>query len=527
MTITVALDRRGYDLGRLLSRELNWKVLRYSNHALGGPYQAEIRVTGPDAALWELMEILRDKVWIRDHKGEEVWWGYVAEVEVTALNPYSESKSKVRVGASTDTMYNRVAIAWEDIAVGTYAGPRYTTDWEQDNFSVSEFGIKEGLFSGTSATDVTLVEQAQDTLLSQKKYPIPKIELNVTGESYATIRCRGWWDTLNWQYCSIPTLLALSYETTSSQFGVGRVGYEQLAQQVQITGGAINLATLSIYAKKVGLPSDDITVSIYTSVANNPGILVQSGSSISSIGITTSYTWISSTFSPEVTLTNGAKYFIVLSRTGAMDSTNYIDAGIDSAGGYAGGRAVYYTGTTWTALTSDVAFRLYDNDIILTSTQALNIITKYGQFFRVKDSEVNSGVLSESYRDGDGTAHFEVEELLQHGTVRGRRMLSKVTSDRRCTIYEEDADDLSNYYSIMADGKMKDQFGSEVRRTLAKCGVYAMMVDVIPPSVDASTFGNATKGFIEINEYDAENDINIYTRRDELNPFVVGRPLDG
>lgn len=261
---TIEILRRNYNLERLLPNDLTWDVINYSNKAYGGPFKAEINVSGPDESLWELLNILRDKISFRDDMGELVWWGYIAEVEVTARNPLNPDQNKTRVGVSLDTMFNRVAIAWEDIAVGTQAGERKTTDWVQDDFSISEYAKKEGLFSGTSASDQTLAEQARDTLLVRKKYPIALIDLNASGESTATIRCRGWWDTLNWLYCAVPVELAFAYTTVNFNFGVGRTGYEQIAQGIIPSGGDINLSSLKIYARYTGAPTDDITVSIFT-----------------------------------------------------------------------------------------------------------------------------------------------------------------------------------------------------------------------------------------------------------------------
>lgn len=525
--ITVEIEQRGIALPRLLSNQLSWKVQRYSNRAIGGPHQAEIRITGPDLALWELLEMLRDKIRLRDEQGEFVWWGYISDVEVTAKNPNSPGNVKTRVGASIDSMYNRIAIAWEDIAAGTQAGPRMTTTWVQDDYSIAEFGTKEGLFSGASASDQTLAERARDTLLIRKKYPIAMIDLNVSGESFAVIRCRGWWDTLNWKQCSISAELALSYTAYNNWMSFGVTNYEQVAQGIVPTGGNINLSSIQIYVNKAGTITDDITVAIYTNPDDlTPTTLIQNGTAIDGATVTTAFQWLTSTFSPEVTLTSGTKYFIVIGRSGAVDDVNYFNLMVDTTGGYSGAFS-RYDGAAWQTLAYSAIFRMYDNDIILTSTQALNILTAFGQFFPRVDSEVDSGVLSESYRDGDGTAHFEIEELLNHGTVRGRRMLAKVFIDRRCTIQEEDEDLSANYYSILADGTMLDNYGAQVRRQTAKAGVYARMVEAIPPNVDTSALGNTTKGFIEINEYDAVNDVNIYTWRDELDPFVVGRPLDG
>lgn len=527
--ISVNFQSRDFTQAKPTPNKLVFEVQRYKNKALGGPDTAEIKVTGDDLQLWEMLEFLRCPVYLTSEKGDYVWWGYVNAVEVIARNPYSDRPAKIRVGASLDTMFNKVAVAWEDIVVGEQSGSRQTTAWTSDAYSQSEYGIKEGLYSGESASDTALATQARDILLAQKKYPITTIDLNVQGSSEAYLRCRGWWETLNWRYCTVPVELALEYDVaTYTDQNVGTVAVEQIAQGIRITGGDINLAQVSIYVRKVGAPTDDLTVAIWTNPDGvTPTALVQDGSTIAAADIATSYAWETSTFSPEVTLTNGTQYFIVVSRSGAMDDTNYYQVGIDAAAGYGAGNFVWYDGANWATQASDMVFRLYDNTLVATSNQALSIATNYGQFFAKVESTVSSGVTSESYRDGDGSALFEIEQLLQHGTTNNRRMLVKVDAGRLCTIYEEPDNSPTNYYRIFSDSRMEDVYGTPIRDEVATCGVYARMIDVIPPSVDTTLLGNVAVRFIETAEYDAIEKRLIYQARDELDPFTVGRSLDG
>lgn len=526
--ITASFQNRNFIGWKVVPNHIDLSVRRYKNRALGGPNTAELYVTGADLQLWELLEFLRCPVFLTGEKGDYVWWGYVSEVEVIARNPYSTKPVRLRVGTNLDRMYNKVAVAWEDIAVGEYGGKRYTTDYASDTTSQAEYGVKEGLFSGESASDQTLAEQTRDILLAQKKYPVPNIDLNVSGVSEAYIRCRGWWDTLNWLYCPVPAELALSFGVPYTEQAVGTVAVEQVAQGIVPSGGDINLAQAQVYIRTVGAPADNVTIGIYTNPDGvTPTALIQAGATIAAGTLSGTYIYATSAFSPEVTLTSGTPYFLVVGRSGDPDDVNYYQVAVDPAAGYGAGNFVRYDGANWTTASLDMLFQLYDNVKVLTSTQVLNILTTYGQFFGVVESEVNSGVTSESYRDGDGTAHFEVEQLLQHGTTNKRRMLAKVDSGRRCTIYEEPANTPVNYYRIYADGTMEDPYGAPLRDELATCGVYARLVDAIPPSVDTTILGNAFIRFVEETEYDVEAGRLQYTARDDLDPFTVGRPLDG
>ena len=529
--ITVSFMARNLYTAKPAPNGLTFQIQRYKNAAMGGPYSAEIRATGSDAQLWELLDFLRCPVFLTSEQGDDVWWGYVSEVELIARNPYSTGTAKVRFGINLDSMYNRVAVAWEDIAVGTYGGERETTAWVSDSLSQTEYGVKEGLYSGSSASDLALAEQARDTLLSQKRFPVPSIDLNYSGTSEAFIRCRGWWDTMNWKYCTVPVELALAYSTSglppSTNYGFGTVAIESIAQGILPTGGDINLATVSIYLRTAGAPTDDLTVSVYSNPDDiTPTVNLGTSASVSAGDVTASYTWVNFVFSPEVTLTSGTKYFLVIERSGAMDNTNYYQTQADS-GGYLPGTFSFYDGAVWANATYDIGFQLFDNDIVLTSTQLLSMCTDFGQFFSFVESTVNSGLTSESYRDGDGSALFEAEELLQHGTVRDRRMLVKVDAARRCTIYEEPENTPINYYRLFSNSSMEDAYGAPIRKELATCGVYARLVDVIPPSVNTTIMGSASIRFIETAEYEISEDRIIYQARDELDPLTVGRALDG
>lgn len=138
--ITVSFQGRDFITAKPLPTGLTFSVQRYKNAAMGGPYSAEIRVRGSDAQLWQLLDFLRCPIFLWSEQGDLLWWGCPVEVEVIARNPYSSKSGKIRFGASLDTMFNKVAVAWEDIAVGTYGGDRETTAWASDSLSQNEYG---------------------------------------------------------------------------------------------------------------------------------------------------------------------------------------------------------------------------------------------------------------------------------------------------------------------------------------------------------------------------------------------------
>ena len=173
----------------LAALPMEYSVQRYSHAAIGGPKTAVIGVTGPELDLWTILDRLRCPVKIYSDMGDCVWWGYVAEVQLTI--------GGLALAITIDSMYNRVAVAYQDNTLKT----RATTAWVSDAASVAEYGTRELLYSSSGST-AAAATAAQTAILNQLRYPIPGI--TETGQQatdpVATLTCRGWWDTLSWKY---------------------------------------------------------------------------------------------------------------------------------------------------------------------------------------------------------------------------------------------------------------------------------------------------------------------------------------
>jgi hypothetical protein len=177
----------------LLPLPLTYRVGWLSHSVFGGPKAAEISAIGADLALWELIEYVRRPVDIYNDQGERVWWGFVAQVDLQV--------GTVKASVGIDTMFNRIAVAYTSDEFG-----RQTTAWAQDEESVTEYGIRELLMtiSGSSADHA---EAARTMAIAQKRFPIPTIQpgQSKVTRGQVTLRCRGWWSTLDWKYYSAAT----------------------------------------------------------------------------------------------------------------------------------------------------------------------------------------------------------------------------------------------------------------------------------------------------------------------------------
>lgn len=175
-----------------------------------------------------------------------------------------------------------------------------------------------------------------------------------------------------------------------------------------------------------------------------------------------------------------------------------------------------------------LGWRYYANagaNLVDTATQVSTIATAAGEFISAVDLEVASGLSISEFRDGDGTALFELQELLEMGTSNYRRMLATVDLNRRLRIYEEPTS--SNPYLITKRGELRDAFDTPVRREQCPVGVYARLKDVIPGSLDTSKLADPSMMFIEEAEYAPAGDILTLTPRGEQSPWDIGVLLDG
>jgi hypothetical protein len=491
---------------------VQYAVKRYSHSVIGGPKLAEIGVTGPELDLWELAEYARRPVKINSRKGDAVWWGFVAEIKID-VGLWS-------VGINIDSMANYVGVAYEDDADG---GKPKKTSWASSADSISEYGQREILIT-SSGSNETHALAARDKYLAEKKYPIPVITPRSKGDNGATLICRGWFDTLAWRYAPIPANLAFSFENIGAVDESFGNFYTKLAQGIWFSGDC-NCASISVYVRKVGAPTDNLKVSLYSSVNDAPGIELTSGT-VAGTSLGTGYAWVNI---PVTTYDFAGvdSYFIVLSRSGGLDVNNYYQARLDELAQYHNGDFFVESGS-WGPREppADMPFRIYSDDIIETSQQISTFASNYGQFLKGSRIDNQSGLYTASARDGNANAHFEITELMKMGTNNYRRMLAKVDEFRMLILYEEpELTHVNNL--ILMDGSLRDPYNTEIRKESCPVGIWARFKDVIPGSVDTSRLADPTKMFIDEAEYTPDDDQLSLTPRGWIDPFSIGRPRDG
>lgn len=161
----------------------------YDRNAIGGCIQAEIQADGPVKSLWALFQFLGYRIRIYNRYQTAVWWGLIDEIEI--------SLGSSTVGLSLRNMRNRVACAYTSDSDGVTT--RGTTDWAEHAESVARYGYHEHMAS-LSDTNLEQAEAKRDAILNAVGTPARLISIGETGATVATIRCVGYWQTLEWRY---------------------------------------------------------------------------------------------------------------------------------------------------------------------------------------------------------------------------------------------------------------------------------------------------------------------------------------
>jgi hypothetical protein len=491
---------------------VSYQVKRYSHSVIGGPKMAEISVKGPELDLWELAEYARRPVKIISERGDAVWWGFVAEIKID-VGLWS-------VGINIDSMANYVGVVYEDDQA---QGVPKITDWASAADSIAEYGQREILIS-CSGSNETHALAARDKYLAEKKYPIPVITPREKGENGAELICRGWFDTLAWRYAPILPHMFYSYETIGTlDQSVGNDTYHEITQGIWLSGNC-DLYSISLYVKKVGSPTDNLKVSLFSAVDGLPGSELTSGT-VAGSSLGTSFAWKDIPVTA-YDLTGYNSYFIKVSRSGSQDAANYYQVELDQGAQYTLGDFMVSDGSNWTSIGADMPFRIYSNDSIETSQQISTFGSNYGQFIKGIRVDDQSGLYTASVRDGNANAYYEITELMKMGSSNYRRMLIKVDEFRKMILYEEPA--LSSITNlILRDGSLRDPYNTEIRKDSCPVGTWARFKDIIPGSVDTSKLADPTKMFIDEAEYTPADDRLSLTPRGWIDPFSIGRPRDG
>jgi hypothetical protein len=169
--------------------------------------------------------------------------------------------------------------------------------------------------------------------------------------------------------CSgLPTSVLDSYSESNKNRDIYLSSAEKLAVSQSFTAGATkNIGKVTLYLRKAGSPTGNITVQIYahsgTYGTNSvpTGAALATSDNVSITGLTTSYALYDFNFSGanQISLTSTTQYVLVIRYTGG-DGGNDLYVGIDDSPTHGGNWATSTDGTTFSAdNTRDICFYVY------------------------------------------------------------------------------------------------------------------------------------------------------------------------
>lgn len=305
----------------------------------------------------------------------------------------------------------------------------------------------------------------------------------------------------------------LQVAATSAQTKVGQ-------EFVVDTGSVVPIASgVRLRAMRSGSPADSLVVALYSSVAGAPGVLLDSVS-IPVMELSRAFDWVTVQFGGGASLALGTPYWIVLSRSGAVDPNNMVIVAATRNATYPDGLAATYNGSSWATITPDTQLIFELLTAVQTSTQVGQIITGYAPLLGPARIDAQSGLFAASARDGDADALRETNALLEAGSVNNRRMLATVLRDRSVIVSEAPAPAAAWY--LQRDGQLVDALGLPARMQRCPVGIWIAPRDVSPAGASYAPLGEATAYYVEESEFDPSNGSWRPRLRGQRDPFDLG-----
>jgi len=456
-TMTVRLYERDFSLRA--PERFEMQVERLTWKSSGGPAAAWLSGAildeswGVQAALWA-QDVLRRPVEIRDQSGSLAWWGYVHRVEV--------QQGPLTLAYDLDELANRVCVDyWQREPQLEWTGVKTFTPWQEDLESQRMYGVKERIYRLGSIHESEAL-QACSALLAEHGRPKPHLSASDIREKGMRIRleCRGWWETLAWRMAHFvdgyegfvrPAQVTQTLGRNSSADG-------KIAQSFQAGYGNWKAGEVVVNVRAVGQNSDALFCELCLDANGLPGNVLASTEASGSI-VSGARWWVKFSFSPGVPIEADQPYWLVLSRTGAINSINYYQVYFDSSNGYPNGKMLTWNGSTWqdpNVGLSDINFYIVGYVSRAVRLSELAGAALGGQF--LSGLRVNAAVNGDTllWREGIRDCAEELTSLLQSSSENA--LSARVDASRRLVVDAVPGAD-EWLFSLDRDGTLRTRSG--------------------------------------------------------------------
>ncbi|MBK8772588.1 MAG: hypothetical protein IPM06_19485 [Rhizobiales bacterium] len=234
-------------------------------------------------------------------------------------------------------------------------------------------------------------------------------------------------------------------------------------------------AHIEIRMRKIGNPTDNVTVQLVTDSSGVPGT-VHETVTLAPAYIPTEMGWVSFDLANTTSLSSATVYGITISRASSNSETDYYEVDMDEALSYSRGAVKLWDGAAWQtpAPDSDLAFRVLG--AMDTGSQVIAILQ--GSGWATAISVAASGVVSPQWRDGELTRLDELNSLLDMGTSAAKRMLARVTRDLAVVVSAKpDSISFALRWLWRGAGKLTDNYGADAEPGYLPVGEWVRLGD--------------------------------------------------
>jgi hypothetical protein len=359
----------GNHLQGMLQSGADWQVHSMDWRIPGGSNAAVISapVQDPNAISLRLIRSwLGQAVSIHNPAGEIIWRGWIEEIHLDV--------QRLRFGWSTQKLLSRVIARYPQVSPLLDPLSSWTyTDWVEHPQRLEQLGAKETLLSlrevdpnkARHAAVMHLFQQGLDdsqalVLLPEKRAP------------HLTMRLKGYWHRLDWTLDGEESGLIAHLHGGKSQQSFGLSGSERLAQSFTTGAEAFPLGQIGLRIAMLGAASDDLRLKICADNAGVPGTELAS-SMLPNAYLQGGWRWQTWLLDAPLVLNANTHYWLVLERSGALDTSQYYEVETDDGRGYLDGECKRWNGSSWILLNQDVRFCL------LAMTETTELMREVGE----------------------------------------------------------------------------------------------------------------------------------------------------
>jgi hypothetical protein len=425
----VKLDLPGME--GMLHHNAGWEVDQMDWSLPGGAQSASLSAGVLNPALINQKVIrswLGKEVSIYNETGQAIWRGWIEEIALDVR--------RLRFSWSTQKLLSRVIARYPQVS--TLLDPLRSSqfsEWVQHAERLETLGAKEAMISlqqvdANSAQQAALyhlLQKGQDDtngLILRAQERNPRLE----------IRAKGWWQRLDWTLDGEDSGLLAHLPGGKSQQLLGLSGSERLAQSFKTGSDVFTLGHIWLRGAILGNPADDLRVKICTDNAGVPGSVLAS-SNLPNANLQGGWGWKVWLLDATLNLAANTRFWLVVERTGALDSSHYFALETDDGRGYPDGDCKRWNGSSWVLLNQDLRFCLV---AVSESTELMRSVAEravQGGVLQGVQIWQESGKWLPRWRELDLTRMKALESWLEMGCADERELSAFVNAERVLEVF--------------------------------------------------------------------------------------------